>query len=243
MPKEITLPATITLSNNDTVNLKNTGALVSIKDVKDKNGNQVGPSITPPANLTTEQMPSKIAPLPEAQREITIPTFEVNTSNAGKTVKQSDGKYYQYDDAGRVECIYDTEADKDADRCSTTIFYGNNGKIEIYQQNTYDEQGHCTGSIEYDSNGKFSKRCVNDQFDENNPERYGRQTMYNADGSINEILCNFEYDEQGREVSYDNFKTDGSWICSRKLNYGNDGTCQTRFYGCDNHGRLTKIED
>ena len=81
---------------------------------------------------------------------------------------------------------------------------------------------------------------MNDKFDDNgNP---GRQTKYNADGSVNYVIDNCAYDEQGRDLSYDNFDTDGSWLCSRKLDYGNDGTCQKRYYDATDKGRLTKIE-
>jgi hypothetical protein len=243
MPKEITLPATITLSNNDTVNLKNTGALVSIEDVIDKNGNQVGPSITPPANLTAEQMPPQIGPLPEDQRKITIPTFEVNTANARKTVKQSDEKYYRYDSAGRVRYIYDTEADKDAGRERIDIMYYSDNSIHYYTQHTYDEQERKTGLNEYDGNGELtsSNRYIYDKFDENNPEQYGRQTVYNTDGSIGSIRDNVKYDEQGREVSYDDFKPDGSWDCSGRFDYGNDGSSQFRFYNHNENGKISSI--
>lgn len=234
MPDKITLLAKITLKDGREVGLKNKDALVNMK-----HGLNTAPRITPPAKLTTDKIPTRIDALPKEQQKIEIPTFEVKTDCANKTVKQDDGRYFKYNAAGKVIHIYADEKAKNAKNNAVTIRYDDNGNVSEYQLNNFDD-GRYLGSIEYDGSGNFSDRWVNDKFDNNG--KYGRQTYYNADGSVSCVIDNYVRDDQGRYLSYDNFDTDGSWICSRKLDYGNDGTCQTRYYGAKDKGRLTKIE-
>lgn len=241
MPPKLTLPGTIDLGGGNIVNLKNTGALVSIDGVKDPNGRQIGPRITPPQALAKADIPQPIDALTSEQQHITIPTFEVKQEKAGQYVRQDNGQYYYYNEDGRVTHIYENENAKNADNNSVYIKYDNQGAVTTYQQNTYDAQGHLTGSIQYDGTGAFTKRWVNDQFNPEHPEQYRRQTYYNANGSIDQILVKSEYSKNW-DVDYDNFKADGSWWCSRRLDYGNDGACQVRYYDASDRGRMTKIE-
>lgn len=235
MPDEITLLAKITLKNGTEVGLKNKDALVNMK-----HGLNTAPRITPPANLTAGNIPTGIDPLPEEQKKIEIPTFEVKTDCANKTVKQDDGRYFQYNADGRVKRIYADEKAKDAKNIAVYIEYNDNGNVSEYQLNSFGDKGRWTGAIRYDGSGDFLERWVNDKFDDNgNP---GRQTKYNADGSVNYVIDNCAYDGQGRDLSFDTFHPDGSWWVSRKLDYGNDGTCQTRYYEAKDKGRLTMIE-
>lgn len=235
MPKKITLLAKITLKNGDEFGLKNKDALVNMK-----HGLNTAPRITPPANLTAGNIPTGIDPLPEEQKKIEIPTFEVKTDCANKTVKQDDGRYFKYNADGRVECIYADEKAEYAKNNAVVIGYDDNGNVSEYRLNSYDDKGYWTGGIRYDGSGDFSDRWVNDKFDNNG--NYRRLTYYNADGSVNSVIDNCAYDEQGRDLGYDNFDTDGNWLSSRKMDYGNDGTCQTRYYVAKDKGRLTKIE-
>ena len=235
MPPEITLLAKITLKDGEEFGLKNKDALVNMK-----HGLNTAPRITPPANLTAGNIPTGIDPLPEEQKKIEIPTFEVKKGYANKTVEQDDGRYFQYNADGRVECIYADEKAKDAKNNAVVIGYDDNGNVSEYRLNSYDDKGYWTGGINYDGSGDFSDRWVNDKFDNNG--NHGRLTYYNADGSVNSVIDNCAYDEQGRDLGYDNFDTDGSWLSSRKMDYGNDGTCQTRYYVAKDKGRLTKIE-
>ena len=235
MPDEITLLAKITLKNGTEVGLKNKDALVNMK-----HGLNTAPRITPPAKLTTDKIPTRIDALPAEQKKITIPTFEVKTDCANQTVKQDDGRYFQYNADGRVKRIYADEKAKDAKNIAVYIEYNDNGNVSEYQLNSFGDKGRWTGAIRYDGSGDFLERWVNDKFDDNgNP---GRQTKYNADGSVNYVIDNCAYDGQGRDLSFDTFHPDGSWWVSRKLDYGNDGTCQTRYYDAKDKGRLTMIE-
>ena len=235
MPDSITLPAKITLASGTEVGLKNKDALVNMK-----HGLNTAPRITPPKNLSKSEIPAKIAPLTSAEQKITIPTFEVKTDCANQTVKQDDGRYFEYNADGRVKHIYADEKAKDADNNAVAIWYDDNGHVSKYCLNSFDNNRRRIGGIEYDGSGDFSERWVNDKFDNNG--KYGRQTNYKADGSVNYVIDNYVFDEQGRELCYDIFNSDGSWSCSRKMDYGNDGTCQTRYYEAKDKGRLTEIE-
>lgn len=235
MPDEITLLAKITLKDGTEVGLKNKDALVNMK-----HGLNTAPRITPPANLTKDKIPPKIDALSKEQQKITIPTFEVKKDCANKTVKQADGKYFEYNADGRVKRIYADEKAKDAKNIAVYIEYNDNGNVSEYQLNSFGDKGRWTGSIKYDGSGNFLERWVNDKFDDNG--NLGRQTKYNADGSVNYVIDNCAYDGQGRDLGFDTFHPDGSWWVSRKLDYGNDGTCQTRYYEAKDKGRLTMIE-
>lgn len=235
MPDSITLPAKITLASGTEVGLKNKDALVNMT-----HSVKTAPRITPPAKLSADKIPPKIDALPKEQKKIEIPTFEVKTDCANKTVKQNDGRYFEYNADGGVKYIYADEKAKDANNNAVFISYDDNGNVSKYYLNSFDDKGHWTGSIGYDGSGDFLERWVNDKFDNNG--NYRRLTYYNADGSVNYFIDNCAYDEQGRDLGYDTFHSDGSWWCSRKLDYGNDGTCQTRYYEAKDKGRLTKIE-
>lgn len=248
-PKEITLPATITLKNGTSIELKNTGALVNIAGSVDANGRPIGPRITPPKKLAKDQIPPKIAPLAKSERKITIPTsFSKPPAETpdGEFVKITEGefvgKFYTYHD-GRCY-IYDDEAARDAYNNSVYIGY-KNGKVTIYKLKTYDTDGNTAGIIRYDGTGKLIYRLINDQYPEGakNSVQFGRQIMYNADGSVDHIIANNQYDEQGRDSEYDSFDANGNWSCSRRIDYGNDGTMQVRYYAAGDRGRMTKIEE
>lgn len=235
MPGSITLPARITLADNKVVDLKNKDALVNMT-----HGVKSAPSITPLTRLSQTEIPEAIEPLPKNKQTITIPVLDVKIDCADQTVKQNDGRYFEYNADGRVKHIYADEEAKDTGNNAVLIVYDDSGNVFKYCLNTYNAAGYWTGGVAYDGSGNFSKCWVNDQFDDNG--NYGRQTCYNVDGNVYQILDNYKYDEQGRVLSYDNFYPDGSWCSSRKLDYGNDGTCQTRYYGAKDKGRLTEVE-
>lgn len=52
----MTLLGTVDLGNNKKIGLKNTEALVSLKGCVDEGGNQIGPRITPPANINVSKL-------------------------------------------------------------------------------------------------------------------------------------------------------------------------------------------
>lgn len=234
MPDKITLLAKITLKDGTEVGLKNIDALVDMK-----HGLDTAPRITPPAKLTADEMPPKIDPLPAEQQKITIPTFEVKTDCANQTVKQDDGRYFQYDADGRVKYIYADEKAKDTKHNAVYIEYNDNGNVSSYKLNSFDDKGRCIEIIAYDDSGDFLVRGVNDKFD-NNGNR-GRQTTYNADGSVVSIFTNHVYDEQGRRLSRDYFKPDGSWFDSVRYKRGNDGTEQYFRYDAKDKGKITEF--
>lgn len=234
MPDEITLLAKITLKDGTEVGLKNIDALVDMK-----HGLDTAPRITPPAKLTADEMPPKIDPLPAEQQKITIPTFEVKTDCANQTVKQDDGRYFQYDADGRVERIYADEKAKDAKNDAVYISYDDNGNLSSYQLNSFDDVGHLTEEIEYDGSGDFSYCYVKDKFDDNG--NCGRWTYYNADGSVKYIEDNHVYDEQGQPLGYDVFNPDGSWSDSVRYKRGNDGTEQYFRYDAKDKGKITEF--
>lgn len=234
MPKEITLLAKITLKDLTEVGLKNIDALVDMK-----HGLDTAPRIAPPAKLTVDEMPPKIDPLPAEQQKIEIPTFEVKTDCANQTVKQDDGRYFQYDADGRVKYVYADEKAKDAKHSAVYINYYDNDNSFLYQLNSFDDKGRCIEIIKYDDSGDFLVHGVNDKFD-NNGNR-GRQTMYNADGSVTYIFYNYVYDEQGRKLGRDGFKPDGSWSDSERYKYGNDGTEQMFRYDAKDKGKISSF--
>lgn len=230
MPDEITLLAKITLKDGTEVGLKNIDALVDMK-----HGLDTAPRITPPAKLTADEIPPKIDPLPQ---KIT-PAYEVKTDCANQTVKQDDGKYFQYDAYGRVEYVYADKKTKDAKNNAVTIRYDDNGNVNGYCLRSYDDKGREIERIEYGDSGVFSERLVKDKFDDNGNE--GRLTRYNADGSVYSILTNSVYDEQGQLLSYDAFEPDGSWSMTERWKYGNDGTKQYFYYNAEDKGKISNF--
>lgn len=229
MPDKITLLAKITLKDGTEVGLKNIDALVDMK-----HGLDTAPRITPPAKLTADEIPPKINPLPQ---KIT-PAYEVKIDCANQTVKQDDGRYFQYDAAGRVEYVYADKKTKDAKNNAVTIRYDDNGNVNGYCLRSYDDKGREIERIEYGDSGVFSSRWVNDKFDDGDSRR---NTSYNADGSVNVIFTNFVYDEQGEYLGEDAFNPDGSWKASRRFNRGNDGALQVFVYDAKDKGKITEF--
>lgn len=229
MPDKITLLAKITLKDGTEVGLKNIDALVDME-----HGLDTAPSITPPAKLTVDEIPPKIDPLPQK-----ISAYEVKTDCADQTVKQDDGRYFQYDADGRVEYVYADEKAKDAKHSAVIIRYDDNGNVSYYELNNYDDKGRNIGWIEYDGSGDLIQSFIYDKFDNNgNP---GRETCYNADGSVKFITDNQVYDEQGQPLSYDVFNPDGSWSDSVRYKRGNDGTEQYFRYDAKDKGKITEF--
>lgn len=134
MPKNVTLPAQITLANGKKISLGTQNA------------------VTTPADLIRDEIPQNLPAMPT---EITIPKFNVRPDMAKFSIKQEDGRYFEYDANGRVSRIFDNKEAERADNNAVLISYDDNGNISEYQMNTFDNEGHQTGCIKYDGSGKF----------------------------------------------------------------------------------------
>ena len=235
IPSTITLPASVELKDGTYAELKNVGALASMK-----HNISGGPRITPPARIPKADLPKRMTDLPE--QKITIPKFEINTANAGKTVQEPNGeRWFEYDNEGRVIVIYDNEAKKKAQKNSVWIKYSSSGAIEFYQLHERTENGNFLKGIRYNGSGKLSYMFIDSDFDQNG--NCGRQIRYNPDGTVDTVFDNHVYDSQGRIIAYDNFLPDGTWSCSRRIKYDNASNSETLYYDNTDRGKLTKIEE
>lgn len=203
IPASINLPPSVELSDGTRVNLKNIGGVVSYKHNEDSI-----PDIEKPADFSGN-FPNSTTALAEAEQSITIPTYEVVLANAGNTVKQTDGRYFEYDNSGRVTAVYTDEAAMRAKDDAIYITYDSEGNIETYTLNTFAEDGQPLKGIQYDANGDFVQRWTNileqraGVVVESN-HNYVRRVYYNVDGTVN----NFVFYERGangnitREIQY-----------------------------------------
>ena len=237
MPDEIELPPTIKLKNGKEITLKNIDA--KFDEINSAAAKMDVSNIKVPENLPSAYPKDKLP-----AQKITIPAYEVKPENAGKKITQPDGKVFEYNDNGRVENIYNSEADLKADVNAVNIVYDDSGNISAYQLNNYDANGAWLGAKVYDKDGKLTYFSVNEGI-EPGTGNYERQIQYNPDGSIVYLRDNYVYDENGRYVSYNVFIPDGKggFVLSTRweYKYSSDGK-QERHLGYDANGRLYSDE-
>lgn len=237
MPDEIELPPTIKLKNGKEITLKNIDA--KFDEINSAAAKMDVSNIKVPENLPSAYPKDKLP-----AQKITIPAYEVKPENAGKKITQPDGKVFEYNDNGRVENIYNSEADLKANDSAVWIVYDDSGNISKYQLNNYDANGAFLGAKVYDKDGKLTYFFVNEGI-EPETNNYERQIEYNPDGSVKYLYDNNVYDENGRDVSYDIFIPDGKdgfvldthW----EYKYSSDGKQQRRLV-YDANGRLYSDE-
>lgn len=122
---------------------------------------------------------------------------------------------YEYDDAGNmtksVVCscyedgslmnLYEYDG---AGNTTKAVYYGEEGRILVWSENEYDEDGHKISMAGYDENGNIKYR------DEFNAEgNTVKSTFYEANGDI-ACWTEFEYDSAGNIRKETNYNGDGS---------------------------------
>ncbi len=235
MPSEIELPPTIQLKNGKTVSLKNIDT--QFDEINSAAARYDVSKIKVPKDLPSAYPQDKLP-----AKKVTVPNeyLEVKPENAGKKITQSDGKVFEYDNKGRVGCVYNSEADSKADENNAIwLEYDDSGNFSEYQLNDYDTNGHFVGAKVYGKDGKLSYFVVNEGI---NPEtgQYARQIRYSPDGTAEYLFENYVYDDKDRCVSYDRFDNNNGRFklgTHFELKYSSDGKhTRTLWYG--NNGKL-----
>ena len=227
MPDKVTLPPEMTVGG-DTFKLKDIeGKIDEIHSAQSR--------ITPPPRKSKSEIPQKYSGTMPA-KSVTIPQYPVDKSKAGQKVTDDKGVTLEYDSEGRVIRKYDTPEMLEKKDNSFILRYKNDGSIDKYQINYYDENGNFSKGVKYDSNGQL------DSFFENydiaaETGNHKTQIKYNANGKTDYYILDYEYDEKNRYTKYNTYNPDGSLDSTWIMKYSNDGTkCRTLQY--DAQGKL-----
>ena len=233
MPAEIELPPTITLKNGKEISLVNIDA--QFDEINTAQATITVPKVPEdvPSAYPQDKLPAQTVTIPPEQ-------LEVKPENAGKTVTQDDGKVFKYDSEGRVQLVYNSQDDLNADHHSVRLQYDDSGNLSVYKLNYRDKNGHVLGANEYDKDGNLTLFWINEGIDPKTGNNQ-RQIEYNAEGTVNCLFDNYVYDEEGRRVSIDKFvpNDDGNFefISHWEYKYSNDGK-KTRILHYDADGKL-----
>lgn len=233
MPAEIELPPTITLKNGKEISLVNIDA--QFDEINTAQATITVPKVPEdvPSAYPQDKLPAQTVTIPPEQ-------LEVKPENAGKTVTQNDGKVFKYDSEGRVQLVYNSQADLNADNNAVWLQYDDSGNLSRYQLNQRDANGHLLGGNKYDKDGNLTGFFINEGIDPKTGNKQS-QIRYNADGTVEYFFDNFVYDEKGRYVSYDTFipNDNGDFEFDRRweYKYSNDGK-KTRELGYNAEGKL-----
>ena len=227
MPDKVTLPPEM-IVGGDTFKLKDIeGKIDEIHSAQSR--------ITPPPRKSKSEIPQKYSGTMPA-KSVTISQYQVDKSKAGQKVTDDKGVTLEYDSEGRVIRKYDTPEMLEKKDNSFILRYKNDGSIDKYQINYYDENGNFSKGVKYDSNGQL------DSFFENydiaaETGNYKTQIKYNANGKTDYYILDYEYDEKNRYTKYNTYNPDGSLDSTWIMKYSNDGTkCRTLQY--DAQGKL-----
>ncbi len=234
MPAELELPPTIKLKNGQEISLKDIEA--QFDEINSVDARIDVSKITVPEDLPSAYPQDKLP-----AKKVTIPNeyLEVKPENAGKKITQSDGKVFEYDDKGKIQKVYNSEADVKAGNNSIRLTYDDSGNLSEYQLNDDDTNGHWVGAKVYGKDGKLSYFSVNEGI---NPEtgNHQRQIQYNPDGSVKHFFDNYVYNDDGKAVKYDRFDNDNGQFAFGfrwEYKYSGDGK-HVREIGYDSDGRL-----
>lgn len=199
MPSEIELPPTVKLKNGQEIALKDIDA--KFDELNSASAKVDVPQI--PDDLPQAYPQDKLA---EIEKNITIPQeyLAVKPENAGKTITQSDGKILEYNDAGKVEYIYNSEADLKADQKNIKFVYDDAGNFLRFQVYNYNEKGHFLSGRAYNSDGNLDFIVENYAI---NPTtgNWVRQVRYQPDGKICQ-LNERVFNDNGKVTVEDLFK-------------------------------------
>ena len=169
-------------------------------------------------------------------KSVTIPQYQVDKSKAGQKVTDDKGVTLQYDSEGRVICKYDTPEMLEKKDNSFRLWYNDDGNLNIYQINHYDNNRNLSGGFIYDSKGKLDYFFENQDIDAKTGNSK-TQIRYNANGKTLYYFTDNEYDEKDRNTKYNIYNPDGSLDSTWIMKYSNDGKkCRTLQY--DAQGKL-----
>lgn len=227
MPDKVTLPPEMTVGG-DTFKLKDIeGKIDEIHSAQSR--------ITPPPRKSKSEIPQKYSGTMPA-KSVTIPQYQVDKSKAGQKVTDDKGVTLQYDSEGRVICKYDTPEMLEKKNNSFRLWYNDDGNLNIYQINHYDNNRNLSGGFIYDSKGKLDYFFENQDIDAKTGNSK-TQIRYNANGKTLYYFTDNEYDEKDRNTKYNTYNPDGSLDSTWIMKYSNDGKkCRTLQY--DAQGKL-----
>lgn len=227
MPDKVTLPPEM-IVGGDTFKLKDIeGKIDEIHSAQSR--------ITPPPRKSKSEIPKKYSGTMPA-KSVTIPQYQVDKSKAGQKVTDDKGVTLQYDSEGRVICKYDTPEMLEKKNNSFRLWYNDDGNLNIYQINHYDNNRNLSGGFIYDSKGKLDYFFENQDIDAKTGNSK-TQIRYNANGKTLYYFTDNEYDEKDRNTKYNTYNPDGSLDSTWIMKYSNDGKkCRTLQY--DAHGKL-----
>lgn len=227
MPDKVTLPPEMTVGG-DTFKLKDIeGKIDEIHSAQSR--------ITPPPRKSKSEIPQKYSGTMPA-KSVTIPQYPVDKSKAGQKVTDNKGVTLEYDSEGRVIRKYDTPEMLEKDNNSFRLWYNDDGNLNIYQINHYDNNRNLSGGFIYDSKGKLDYFFENQDIDAKTGNSK-TQIRYNANGKTLYYFTDNEYDEKDRNTKYNTYNPDGSLDSTWIMKYSNDGKkCRTLQY--DAHGKL-----
>lgn len=227
MPDIVTLPPEMTVGG-DTFKLKDIeGKIDEIHSAQSR--------ITPPPRKSKSEIPQKYSGTMPA-KSVTIPQYQVDKSKAGQKVTDDKGVTLQYDSEGRVICKYDTPEMLEKKNNSFRLWYNDDGNLNTYQINHYDNNRNLSGGFIYDSKGKLDYFFENQDIDAKTGNSK-TQIRYNANGKTLYYFTDNEYDEKDRNTKYNIYNPDGSLDSTWIMKYSNDGKkCRTLQY--DAQGKL-----
>lgn len=227
MPDIVTLPPEM-IVGGDTFKLKDIeGKIDEIHSVQSR--------ITPPPRKSKSEIPQKYSGTMPA-KSFTIPQYPVNKSKADQKVTDDKGVTLQYDSEGRVICKYDTPEMLEKKNNSFRLWYNDDGNLNTYQINHYDNNRNLSGGFICDSKGKLDYFFENQDIDAKTGNSK-TQIRYNANGKTLYYFTDNEYDEKDRNTKYNTYNPDGSLDSTWIMKYSNDGKkCRTLQY--DAHGKL-----
>lgn len=227
MPDIVTLPPKMAVGG-DTFKLKDIeGKIDEIHSAQSR--------ITPPPRKSKSEIPQKYSGTMPA-KSVTIPQYPVDKTKAGQKVTDDKGVTLQYDSEGRVICKYDTPEMLEKNNNSFRLWYNDDGNLNIYQINHYDNNRNFSGGVNYDSNAKLANFFESLDIDVETGN-YKTQIRYIPNGKTLYYFTDYEYDEKGRDTKYNTYNPDGSLKYTWIMKYSNDGTkCRTLKY--DAQGKL-----
>lgn len=227
MPDIVTLPPEM-IVGGDTFKLKDIeGKIDEIHSAQSR--------ITPSPRKSKSEIPQKYSGTMPA-KSVTIPQYQVDKSKAGQKVTDDKGVTLQYDSEGRVICKYDTPEMLEKKDNSFRLWYNDDGNLNIYQINHYDNNRNLSGGFIYDSKGKLDYFFENQDIDAKTGNSK-TQIRYNANGKTLYYFTDNEYDEKDRNTKYNIYNPDGSLDSTWIMKYSNDGKkCRTLQY--DAQGKL-----
>ena len=144
-----------------------------------------------------------------------------NIFNAGKSILNTDGTTYSYDDNGYISAVFD-----DKGNMSRKVYRNFDGNVDFFKDYEYDDKGNITREVSQDLAGDYYKYK---DYEYDNKGNKTRVIQRNLDGSV-DFFNDYEYNDKRELTRHAGYDNAGHLIALYNYEYNDKGVSRKVVY-------------